>query len=124
MNSTKKIDSFSGLIQDIVDSTQNAFNEYNKNYKGYMYDSLCYRYQLARYKACEADAMDLVMTKGISKREAEAKARQAYERDCLRFYQKLIMIIQKLFYRILKYQIIHILNMNGIIVFNLEEGAI
>lgn len=41
-----------------------------------------------------------------------------------KFYQKLIMIIQKLFYRILKYQIIHILNMNGIIVFNLEEGAI
>lgn len=87
MNSTKKIDPFSGLIQDIVDSTQNAFNECDKNYKGYMYDSLCYRYQLARYKACEADAMDLVMTKGISKREAEAKAHQAYERDCLRFYQ-------------------------------------
>lgn len=62
-------------------------NEYTKNCKGYMYDSLCYRYQLARYKACEADAMDLVMTKGISKREAEAKARKAYERDCLRFYQ-------------------------------------
>ena len=71
----------------IMNSTQNVFNEYNKNYKGYMYDSLCYRYQLARYKACEADAIDLVMTKGISKREAEAKARQAYERDCLRFYQ-------------------------------------
>ena len=87
MNSTKKIDPFSGLIQDIVDSTQNAFNEYDKNYKGYMYDSLCYRYQLARYKACEADAMDLVMTKGLSKREAEAKARNLYERDCLRFYQ-------------------------------------
>lgn len=70
-----------------MNSTQNVFNEYNKNYKGYMYDSLCYRYQLARYKACEADAIDLVMTKGISKREAEAKAHQAYERDCLRFYQ-------------------------------------
>lgn len=70
-----------------MNSTQNVFNEYNKNYKGYMYDSLCYRYQLARYKACEADAIDLVMTKGISKREAEAKACQAYERDCLRFYQ-------------------------------------
>lgn len=93
MNSTKKIDPFSGLIQDIVDSTQNAFNEYDKNYKGYMYDSLCYRYQLARYKACEADAIDLVMTKGISKREAEAKARQAYERDCLRFYQILDEVI-------------------------------
>ena len=59
----------------------------DKHLKGYMYDSLCYRYQLARYKACEADAMDLVMTKGLSKREAEAKARGLYERDCMRFYQ-------------------------------------
>lgn len=61
--------------------------EANEKCKGYMYDSLCYRYQLARYKACEADAMDLVMTKGMSKREAEAMARKTYERDCLRFYQ-------------------------------------
>ncbi len=62
-------------------------NNKDKHLKGYMYDSLCYRYQLARYKACEADAMDLVMTKGLSKREAEAKARDLYERDCMRFYQ-------------------------------------
>lgn len=72
---------------EIYDKIIKEVNEYNKNCKGYMYDSLCYRYQLARYKACEADAMDLVMTKGISKREAEAKARRAYERDCLRFFQ-------------------------------------
>lgn len=62
-------------------------NSSDKHLKGYMYDSLCYRYQLARYKACEADAMDLVITKGLSKREAEAKARDLYERDCMRFYQ-------------------------------------
>ena len=72
---------------EIFDRIIKEANEYTKKCKGYMYDSLCYRYQLARYKACEADAMDLVMTKGISKREAEAKARKAYERDCLRFYQ-------------------------------------
>ena len=74
---------FDQLKKDIND----AFDEYNKNCKGYMYDSLCYRYQLARYKACEADAMDLVITKGMSKREAEAQARKTCERDCLRFYQ-------------------------------------
>ena len=72
---------------EIFDRIIKKANEYNKNYKGYMYDSLCYRYQLARYKACEADAMDWVITKGMSKREAEAQARKAYERDCLRFYQ-------------------------------------
>ena len=74
---------FDQLKKDIND----ALNEYTINCKGYMYDSLCYRYQLARYKACEADAMDWVITKGMSKREAEAQARKAYERDCLRFYQ-------------------------------------
>ena len=74
---------FNQLKKDIND----AFDEYNKNCKGYMYDSLCYRYQLARYKACEADAMDLVITKGMPKREAEAMARKTCERDCLRFYQ-------------------------------------
>ncbi len=69
------------------DDSLKFFNEREKHTKGYMYDSLCYRYQLARYKACEADAMDMVMTKGISKREAEAKARDLYERDCIRFFQ-------------------------------------
>lgn len=77
---------FDQLVKDINDS-QEAFDEYTNNYKGYMYDSLCYRYQLARYKACEVDVTDLIITKGLSKREAEAKARQAYERDCMRFYQ-------------------------------------
>ena len=72
---------------EIFDRIIKEANEYNKKYKGYIYDSLCYRYQLARYKACEADAMDWVITKGMSKREAEAMARKTCERDCLRFYQ-------------------------------------
>ena len=78
---------------EIFDRIVKDANEYTKKCKGYMYDSLCYRYQLARYKACEADAMDLVITKGLSKREAEAKARNLYERDCLRFYQILDEVI-------------------------------
>ena len=69
---------------EIFDRIVKEANEYTKKCKGYMYDSLCYRYQLARYKACEADAMDLVMTKGMSKLEAEARARKTYEQDCLR----------------------------------------
>ena len=75
------------IFDQLIKNADKAFDEYNKNYKGYIYDSLCYRYQLARYKACEADAIDLVMTKGMSKREAEAMARKTCERDCLRFYQ-------------------------------------
>ena len=75
------------IFDQLIKNANKTFDEYNKNYKGYIYDSLCYRYQLARYKACEADAMNLVITKGMSKREAEAMARKTCERDCLRFYQ-------------------------------------
>lgn len=84
---TNKTDKIFGQFVKNINDAQDVFNEYTTHYKGYMYDSLCYRYQLARYKACEADATDLVITKGLSKREAEAKALQAYERDCMRFYQ-------------------------------------
>lgn len=78
---------YDALVKELKLDMKNTQNSNNKHLKGYMYDSLCYRYQLARYKACEADAMDLVMTKNLSKREAEAKARDLYERDCIRFYQ-------------------------------------
>lgn len=80
---TKENGCYDALVKELKLDMKNN----NKHLKGYMYDSLCYRYQLARYKACEADAMDLVMTKSLSKREAEAKARDLYERDCIRFYQ-------------------------------------
>ena len=83
MKELKKVVMKGQQFDNISENLQNI----EKHTKGFMYDSLCYRYQLARYKACEADAMDLVMTKGLSKREAEAKARNLYERDCLRFYQ-------------------------------------
>ena len=37
------------------DDSLEFFNEREKHTKGYMYDSLCYRYQLARYKAMDKD---------------------------------------------------------------------
>ena len=55
--------------------------------KGYIYDSLVYRYQLALYKASLKDAEDLMIKEGISKKEAEAKARRNYNRDLMRFCQ-------------------------------------
>lgn len=78
---------YDALVKELKLDKKKNISSNDKHLKGYMYDSLCYRYQLARYKACEADAMDLVMTKGLSKREAEAKARDHYKRDCIRFYQ-------------------------------------
>lgn len=83
----KQAHDYDTLIKGLNTPIQVVKDISDKHLKGYMYDSLCYRYQLARYKACEADAMDLVITKGLSKREAEAEARRLYERDCMRFYQ-------------------------------------
>lgn len=92
----KQAHAYDTLIKELKNTPiQVVEDSSDKHLKGYMYDSLCYRYQLARYKACEADAMDLVMTKGLSKREAEAKARCLYERDCMRFYQILDEAIGK-----------------------------
>jgi hypothetical protein len=60
---------------------------HEKHLKGYMYDSLVFRYQLALYKASLKDAEDIMIREGISKKEAEAKARRNYERDLMRFIQ-------------------------------------
>ena len=69
------------------DNNLEFFNERTKHTKGYMYDSLCYRYQLARYKAIDKDVEMYINSRGYSKKEAENAARELYERDCMRFYQ-------------------------------------
>lgn len=69
------------------DNNLEFFEEREKHTKGYIYDSLCYRYQLARYKAMKEDIEMYINSKGYSKREAENAARDLYERDCMRFYQ-------------------------------------
>lgn len=58
-----------------------------KHIKGYMFDSLVYRYQLARYKACETEVNDLMLKYNISQQEAHHKAKDLYERDVMRFIQ-------------------------------------
>lgn len=60
---------------------------HEQHLKGYMYDSLVYRYQLALYKASLKDAEDIMIRKGVSKKEAEADARHNYHRDLMRFVQ-------------------------------------
>jgi hypothetical protein len=57
----------------------------HKHLKGYIYDSLVYRYQLALYKASFKDAQDMMIKGDISQKEAEAKARRNYNRDLMRF---------------------------------------
>ena len=73
-------------IDDFMDYYNNK-DERKKHLKGYMYDSLVYRYQLALYKASLKDMEDIAIREGISRKEAEAKARCNYNRDLMRFCQ-------------------------------------
>ena len=72
-------------VTEVFDYYNNQ-EEHKKHLKGYIYDSLVYRYQLARYKASFKDAEDIYEGRGnISKKEAEAEARFNYDRDLMRF---------------------------------------
>lgn len=73
-------------LQEMIHYYQDR-DEHKKHLKGYMYDSLVYRYQLALYKASLKDAEDIMIRKGVSKKEAEADARHNYNRDLMRFVQ-------------------------------------
>lgn len=70
-------------LEKIKEETKN--NE--KHLKGYIYDSLVYRYQLALYKATETDARDLMIRKNLSRQEAEAQARINFNQSLIRFCQ-------------------------------------
>ena len=59
---------------------------HKKHLKGYIFDPLVYRYQLALYKASLKDAEDLCF-KGMSRVEAEKTARMNMNRDMMRFIQ-------------------------------------
>ena len=71
-------------VTEVFDYYNNQ-EEHKKHHKGYIYDSLVYRYQLARYKASLKDADDIMEKENISRREAEAEARFNYDRDLMRF---------------------------------------
>ena len=71
-------------VTEVFDYYNNQ-EEHKKHLKGYIYDSLVYRYQLARYKASLKDADDIMEKENISRREAEAEARYNYDSDLMRF---------------------------------------
>lgn len=73
-------------VTEIFDYYNNQ-DEHKKHLKGYMYDSLVYRYQLARYKASLKDTEDIMEKENISRKEAEAVARLNCDRDLMRFCQ-------------------------------------
>lgn len=71
-------------LENMIEYYNNK-DEHEKHLKGYLYDSLVYRYQLALYKASFKDAEDIMIRKCISKAEAHSDAMHNYNRDLLRF---------------------------------------
>lgn len=74
MEELKKIMMKAQKFDDILENLQDI----EKHTKGFMYDSLVYRYQLARYKAIQVDIHE-----GMS----PSTAKSLYERDVIRFTQ-------------------------------------
>ena len=65
-------------LQEILDYYENKDN-HEKHLKGYMYDSLIYRYQLARFSQADYEAR--------AKVENVQKSRDRAVRDIMRFIQ-------------------------------------
>ncbi len=77
------------FLKDFKDMVEyyDAKNSHEKHLKGYIFDSLVYRYQLALYKALSKDAEDIMLAYDFSKRDAEAQARRNYDRNLKRFME-------------------------------------
>ena len=58
-----------------------------KDYKGYMFDSLVYRFKDYQSKAFQTDVNDLKYEKNISEIKARRIVKDRYDRDLIRFVQ-------------------------------------
>lgn len=58
-----------------------------KDYKGYIFDSLVYRFKDYQSKAFQTDVIDLKYEKNISELEARRIVKDRYDRDLIRFVQ-------------------------------------
>ena len=63
------------------------FENNDKHLKGYMFDSLVYRYKDAQSKSFMYEVMTLKNTRGLSQIEAEERVRDRHNRDMMRFIQ-------------------------------------
>ena len=61
--------------------------EQDKHLKGYIYDSLIYRYQIALDKAYLKDIEDYMIQNSASRKEAEPIVMRRHDRDLIRFRQ-------------------------------------
>lgn len=63
------------------------FEQNDKHLKGYMFDSLVYRYKDVQSKAFMHEVAMLKSERGLSQFEAEMRIRDGHNRDLMRFIQ-------------------------------------
>ena len=60
---------------------------YNKHLKGYMFDSLVYRFKEYQAKAFQAEVVDMKHSRNLSEVEARERVKYRHDRDLMRFIQ-------------------------------------
>ena len=58
-----------------------------KHMKGFMFDSLVYRFKDYQARAFDAEVNDYIGSRGVSKSEARNHVRYRHDRDLMRFIQ-------------------------------------
>ena len=75
-------------IEEIVDKKLSGLNcVLDKYTKGYMFDSLIYRFKDCQAKAFNYEVIQMKHQRNLSQLEAEERLRDRYDRDLMRFIQ-------------------------------------
>lgn len=80
-------------FQDLI-RKEEQYDNLEIHMRGYAFDSLIYRYQMARYQAALLEEQQLIY-QGKTKPEARDKVMNNYKRDCLRFIEILDEVIKE-----------------------------
>ena len=80
----EKAKAYDDLIESLKKVEIKEDNE-EKHLKGYMFDSLVYRFKIYQEKAFQLDVIDYKYKYNCSEPEARYKVRDMYNRDMMRF---------------------------------------
>lgn len=72
---------------DMFDNIIGELNNYEIHTKGYIFDSLVYRYKLALEETVQSKTDIYVFNHGCNRKEAESQVRKMNNRDLQRFIQ-------------------------------------
>lgn len=73
--------------QDFIKQIENENNKNEIHTKGYIFDSLIYRYKLALEETVQSKTDLYVFNHGCNRKEAEAQVRKMNNQDLIRFIQ-------------------------------------